>query len=136
MRDEITEHVSHIQWQVAPHVGPGRRDRPAVLTPKLQEAGDALPAAPQRRQQLTSPDPVPIDRRRDRKPVWFAEGLYPHAAGIVNVSSDHPDGAARRTRDGSSPKVSREVLEEKEGDAIVGSPGGENRFAEIRWGWH
>ena len=62
VRDEIAKDVPHIQWQVAPHVGSGRRDRPAVLTTELQQAGDAVAAAPQRGQELPGSDPVPIDR--------------------------------------------------------------------------
>ena len=134
VRDEIAKDVPHIQWQVAPHVGSGRRDRPAVLTTELQQAGDAVAAAPQRGQELPSSDPVPIDRGWDEEPVWLAEGFDPPAAGIVNVTGDHADPATGRARHVGSPERGRQVLEEEEGDAIVGPPGGQNRFAEIRWG--
>ena len=60
VRDEITQHMPHIQWQVAPHVGSSRRDRPSVLTTELEQAADAIAAPPERGQELPSADPVPI----------------------------------------------------------------------------
>ena len=124
VRDEIAKDVPHIQWQVAPHVGSGRRDRPAVLTSELQQAGDAVAAAPQRGQELPRSDPVPIDRAWDRESVWLAEDFDPHTAGIVHVSGDHADRATGRPRHGGSPEAGRQVLEKEEGDAIVGPPAG------------
>ena len=95
-----------------------------MLTTELQQAGDAGAAAPQRGQELPGSDPVPIDRGRDREPVWLTEDFDPHAAGIVNMSGDHADRATGRPRHGSRPEAGGQVLEEEESDAIVGSPCG------------
>jgi hypothetical protein len=107
-----------------------------VLTRKLEQSGNAPAAAPESRQELPSSDPVPIDGGWNREPERLTEGLDPHAAGIVNVAGDHPDGATGRSWHGGGPEADRQLLEEKEGNAIVGFPGGEDRLAEIRRGRH
>jgi hypothetical protein len=107
-----------------------------VLAAELQQARDPNAAAPQRGDELPGSDPVPIHAGWDFYPVRLTEGLDPHATAVVYVSGDHPDRPPGCSGHRSGPQAGGQVLEEEEGDAIVGPPGGEDRFAEIRRGRH
>jgi len=75
---------------------------------------------------------VPIDIGRHCDSVLFAEGLDPHAAGIVDMTGDHADGAARRAGHLGFPKVRGQMLDQKDRDAIVGFPRAEDRIPQVK----
>src|SRR4029453_14464340 len=60
-----------------------------------------------------------------RDSVFLAEGLDPHAPGVVHVPGDHANRAPWRPGNRSVPQGSGQVLHEVRGDAAVGAPCGQ-----------
>jgi hypothetical protein len=74
---------------------------------------------------------VPVNRRRHRNTVRLSESLDPHAARIVDMASEHPNRAPRRTRDSIVPQCSGELLDQEGCDAVVRGPSLQN--AAMQW---
>ena len=122
MSDEIRKEVDD--------VGGEARDLPISVKTDLKEADDSLAAPLQRRDQLLAAYPVAIDALRNRKIELPAEHLDPHAAGVVDMARDHSHGATRSARDLLRPELVREVLEQEDRDAMVGSPRIQQSFSQ------
>ena len=129
---EIGEDVSHVERKIAPDVGRDHRDPAALLTAQGEQAEDTPTAPLQGRHQLPTRDAPSIDAAGHGDPLFLAQGLDPHAPGVVHVACDHPDRPARRPRHGSGPQHGRQVLDQEDGHPIVGAPGVEDRLPEVR----
>jgi hypothetical protein len=81
--------------------------------------------------QLGAGHPVSVNRWRHRNTVRLPESLYPHAARIVDMASEHPNRAPRRTRDSSVPQCGGELLDQEGCDAVVRGPSVQN--AAMKW---
>ena len=131
MGDEIGQHMAHVKRQVAPCIRRRRRNLSVPLEPQGQQAGDPAAAALQGADQLRAGHPVPVNRWRHRNTVRLPESLYPHAARIVDMASEHPNRAPRRTRDSSVPQCSGELLDQEGCDAVGRRPSRQN--AVMKW---
>ena len=63
--------------------------------------------------------------------MFLPERFDPHAPGVVKMPGDHAHRAPRRSRNGGIPECGGHLLDEICGDPAVGSPGGQERRAEI-----
>ena len=63
--------------------------------------------------------------------VASPQHLDPHAADIVNVAGDHPNGPPGRAGDRHWPQFGRQVLEQEHRHAIAGLPGCDDRIRKI-----
>ncbi len=123
MRDKVREEVHHIQWKAG--------DLCTSIEPELEQADDA-PATPfQRWNQLISSYSTSVDALRHCDAVLRTKRLDPHAATIVDVAGDHADGTTRSAGDLLWPQLSGEVLKEKDRDAVIGLPSGNNRISRV-----
>ena len=59
------------------------------------------------------------------------ERFDPRAPGVVKMPGDHAHRAPRRSRNGGIPECGGQLLDEICSDPAVGSPGGQERRAEI-----
>src|SRR6266404_6834627 len=134
VRDEIGENVADVQREVAPGVRGGNRNAAAGGAPEPEKAADAPAAAFECRHQIPSADPPAIDALGHSNAVLLADHLDPHAAGVVDMSRNHPDRAARSPWNALSPERGGQVLDEKDRDAVVRLPRRKNRVPEVRCG--
>jgi hypothetical protein len=68
--------------------------------------------------------------------VLLADHLDPRAPSVVNMACDHSDRAARSPWHARSPERGGQVLNEKDCDAVVGSPRRKDCGSEVRRGQH
>jgi hypothetical protein len=68
--------------------------------------------------------------------VGQAESLEPHAPGVVEVAGNHADCLPRDFRDRSGPDLRGYVIDEKDGDLMIGLPGRQDELGEIRIDGH
>ncbi len=95
MCDEVCQDMRDIQRQVAPYVGLRRRHIASRSDAQLEERFDP-PATPlESGKQFMPRDLAAVDRGGDRDPVFLAEGLKPHAPGVVQMPGDHANRAPR-----------------------------------------
>src|SRR5713101_1063719 len=132
MRDEIGKNVTDVQGEVAPNVRRGDRNTAAGVAPEPEKAVDALTAAFERRHQLLSADSPAIDAVRHRNAMLLTDHLDPHTPSVVDMSCNHADRAAGSPRNARSPERGGQVLNEKDRDAVVGSPRCKNRVSKVR----
>jgi hypothetical protein len=130
--DEIGKDMPDVKRQIPPRIRPRGRDASAVLTPELEQALDPAAASAQAFCQFPRSHPVPVHAGRDADTMRAAQRFDPHAPGVVNMARDHPNGAARNTRDGCRPKFEREVFDEKDRNPVVRGPGGQDRVTKVR----
>jgi hypothetical protein len=132
MGDEIGQHMPHVKRQVAPCICRRRRNLTVPLEPQGQQAGDPAAAAFQGADKLGAGHPVPVNRWRHRDTVRLSESLDPHAARVVDMASDHPNRASRRTRNRSVPQCGWKLLDQEGRDAVVRGPSVQNDAMQWR----
>ena len=122
MGDEVGQDVADIEGQVAPHIGPRGRDLTALPASQPQEVRDASATADQSRDELPAGHGTVIHSCWGGDSVLAAERLDPAASGVVEVSSNRPDGAARDSRNPCGPQGRRRVLDQMLRDPAVDLP--------------
>src|SRR6185295_2232237 len=118
-----------VERKIAPRVRRRGGDRAAPVKTELQQTDDAATTSTQRRKQLLWFNLVSIDRSRHRDTKFLSQRLDPHTPRIVNVAGYHPNGPPRGARHFRFPKFLGQVLNEEDGDAVVGVPRGKQRFS-------
>lgn len=136
MRDEIGQHMSDVQRQVAPDVGLRSWYPSAVSKSEFEKRLDASAATPESREQFAPCDPAPIDQRRRHNSVFLSESPEPPTPGIVKVRGHHADRALRRCRKRSIPQLAWKVLDQVRRDLAIGAPRNEQCRAEVRGSQH
>src|SRR5580704_17149423 len=131
--DEIAQNVGNVEREVARDVRLRIGNRASVVAAEFEQAEDALATQLQCRNEVVRRHFEPVDATWHGDAMFFAEGLDPHTAGVVNMSGNHPDGAARRSGYGGVPEFGRQMLDEKNGDPIVGLPRIESRVSQVWW---
>jgi hypothetical protein len=131
MRDEIAEDVTHVEWKVAPHIQGRAGNRSSSITAEFQKVQDTRAATLERLDENFRAHLVSIDASRHREAVLLAERLDPHAASIVNVTGEHPNGAARRSGHLGVPELGGQMLDEKNCYPIIGVPGGKDCVSQV-----
>ena len=129
--NEITKHVTNIQREIAPHVSRRSGNRAPLITAELEQAQDARAAALQCWNEVLRFHLVTIDAPRYGEAVFLAERLDPHTARIVNVAGNHPNGATRCSRYFGIPEFGRQMLNQKNRDAIVSFPGAKDCISKV-----
>jgi hypothetical protein len=131
VRGEVREDMSHVQRQVAPDVTLRGRDVASGRQTELEQRFDPVAAPLQRGKQCPSRDLTAIDRGGDGDSMFTPECSDPHAPGVVKVPGDHAHRPPRRSGNRGVPECGGQLLDEVCGDPAVGSPGGQERRAEI-----
>src|SRR5437667_9025019 len=122
VRNEIRKDVPNIERKIAPGIRRARRDSAAVITTQRQEADHPLAAPVERPYELLLAQSAWIDRVRHFDPVLLPQRLDPHAAGVVDVASDHPNCPAGGTGHGGRPELGGQMLDQEDDDSIGRSP--------------
>ena len=136
MRREVGKNVSDVQGEVAPHVRRRDRNAAAAVAAEPKKIVDTPTAALERGHQLLSADFPAIHAVRHRNAMLLTDHLDPHATSVVNMSRDHTDRAPRRTGNTRPPERGRQILDEKDRDAVVGLPRRENHVPKFSRGRH
>src|SRR5262245_56735312 len=103
MGHEISQHVSHVKRQIAPHVRGCGWNLPTAIDPEVQQATNSTAAELQGTNQLGTRHPAAVYRRGNLQTVWSSQSLDPHAACVVHMTSEHSYSAHRRTWNSSGP---------------------------------
>lgn len=129
--NEVRQDVPNIEREIAPHIRSTGRDCAAVFTAQRQQLDHGAATPIQGWEELPGSHSAPIDGIRHLDPVLLAQRPDPHAARVVDVTSDHPDGPTWGARHDSSPQLRGEVLHQKDGDVIRGSPRRDKHISQI-----
>ena len=108
--DEVGQDMRNVKRQVAPDVRFGRRHMASRFQAEREKIFDRAAASFESGEQLMAIDGAAIDGCRHLDAMFLAERLDPHAPGIMDVTSDHPNRAAWRTGNSRVPDGRREVL--------------------------
>src|SRR5437762_764861 len=128
--------MCNVERKITPRVRRRDRDRTAVVKTELQQTDNAAAAAAQRRYQLVRFNLVSIDGPRHRNAMVPSQRFDPHTPSIVDVAGDHPHGSTWSSRDCGAPKLGRQVLDQEDGDAVVGPPRGKQHILIKRSAHH
>ena len=130
MSDEIGQHMPHVKRQVAPCIRRRRRNSPVPLEPQGQQAGDPAAATFQARTSWKRVTRCRSTAGGTAIPCGCPRS-YRHAVRIVDMASEHPKRAPRRTRDSSVPQCGGELFDQEGRDAVVRGPSLQN--AAMKW---
>jgi hypothetical protein len=126
--NEVTEEVYEIGREVLPggwwYCATPRRAEP-------DQINHAAAAARECARQLSRTNYAAIDSFWHRHTVPPTDHFDPHAPRVVNVSSDHPNGATRSAGDVLGPQLWRQILDEIGCNALVCVPRVDQRLGII-----
>jgi len=114
--------VADIEREIAPDIPLRRWDSTACCQSQREKSLYAGAAQPQRSRELSRRHTMVIDATGSSDAVFAPERLHPAAPGVMDVSGDRADRAARHCRDREIPERRRQLLDEVDGDAIVRPP--------------
>jgi len=130
--NEVAENVADVEGKVAPHIRRRGRNASPLITAEFQEVQHTCAAKLQRGDKILWFHLVPVYKARYRDAVWFAERLKPHATGVVEVNSEHPHCATWRSGNSGLPEFGGQVLNQKDGDAVVRFPCVEDGILQVK----
>ncbi len=91
MRDEIRQHMWHVERQVAPDIGLRSRQVTSSRKTEFKQRFDAAAALFQCREEFLPRYAAAIDRCRRRDAMLTAKRRDPHASRVVQMAGDHPN---------------------------------------------